>query len=54
MLGKSMEIDKIHRLEPSEKILAESGRILGDFIQYILGKELKSLRILNEIKKMMT
>jgi DNA repair protein RecO (recombination protein O) len=53
LMGKEIDIDRIHRLILSKKSLKESREILGSFIQHTLGKELKSLQVLNQIKRMM-
>lgn len=52
LMGKDMEIARIHRLALSEQAAVESREILIRFIRHILGKELKSLDILNKIKGM--
>jgi len=53
LMGKEMEMEKIHRLNLSRQSSRESKAILESFIQFILGKELKSVRILKEIKSLM-
>jgi DNA repair protein RecO (recombination protein O) len=45
-----MELDKIQRLKFTHQSLSESREILPRFISYQLGKELKSLKTLKEIK----
>ena len=52
LLGKTIDIDKIPRLAFSERTLKESSLMLGTFIRHILGKELKSLRVLNQFRLM--
>jgi len=52
VLGKNMETGRLHQLVFSETALKESRNALNAFIQHILGKELKSLNVLNEIKRM--
>ena len=52
LIGKEIEISKIHRLSLSGQAAEESKEILVSFIQYLLGKELKSLDVINKIKKM--
>jgi DNA repair protein RecO (recombination protein O) len=49
LLGREMEIDNLGRLLFTSQTAEESRRILGHFIRHILGRELKSLRVLNEI-----
>ncbi len=52
LTGKEMEISKIHRLSLSGQAADESKEILVSFIQHLLGKELRSLNVLNQIRKM--
>ncbi len=52
LLGKQTETDRIHRLVLSENALKESRVIFRHFIRHILGKEPKSLQVLDEISKM--
>lgn len=52
LMGKETEINRIHRLVLSERALKESRYIFRHFIRHILGKEPKSLRVLDEIRKM--
>ena len=52
LMGKEIEISKIHRLVFSKQSLKESSEILGSFIRHILGKNLNSLQVLNKIRKM--
>ncbi|MBN2179646.1 MAG: DNA repair protein RecO [Deltaproteobacteria bacterium] len=51
-MGNKMDTDRIHRLVLSKRALRESGDILRLFIRHILGKELKSLQVFNQIKNM--
>jgi len=44
-----MELEKIHRLRFTAQALSESRAVLPKFIAYQLGKELKSLKALNNI-----
>ena len=53
-MGKKMDTDRIHRLVLSKRALKESGDILRLFIRHILGKELKSQQVFNQIKNMQT
>ncbi len=53
LMGKEMEMAKIHRLNLSRQSSRESKAILESFIQFILGRELKSVRILREIQRLM-
>jgi DNA repair protein RecO (recombination protein O) len=52
VLGKNTETDRLHRLVFSETALNESRKALNAFIQHLIGRELKSLNVLNEIKRM--
>ena len=46
-----MELAKLHRLKFTPQALSESREILPRFITHQLGKELKSLKVLREIKR---
>lgn len=52
LMGKEMEMGKIHRLNLSEQSSRESRTIMESFIHFILGKELKSARIIREIQRL--
>ncbi len=52
LMGEKMGIDKIDRLRLSEQAAFEIREILNRFIRHILGKELKSLNVLKQIKEM--
>lgn len=52
LLGKEIDILKIHRITLSGQAAQESRNILSRFIHHLLGKELKSLQVLNQIRKM--
>ncbi|MBW2631145.1 MAG: DNA repair protein RecO [Deltaproteobacteria bacterium] len=52
LMGKQIETNRIHRLVLSETALKESRDIFRHFIRHILGREPKSLRVLDEIRKM--
>ncbi len=49
MASSRMELDKIGRLVPSPSILEEGNRVLRDFLRYQLGKELRTVRFIDEI-----
>ena len=53
LMGKQTETNRIHRLVLSENALKESRDIFRHFIRHILGREPKSLQVLDEIRKMM-
>ncbi len=52
LLGKDMERESLCRLNLSEQSARESRIFLGHFIEHLLGKEVKSLRVLREIREM--
>jgi DNA repair protein RecO (recombination protein O) len=51
LLGKGVDIERISRLTFSMRDREESRKALASFIRHLLGKELKSLNVLNEIKQ---
>lgn len=53
LMGKEIETDRIGRLILSENALRESSQLFRHFIRYILGREPRSLRVLDEINGMM-
>lgn len=53
LMGKEMEMGKIHRLSLSRQSSRESKAIMESFIRFTLGRELKSARILREISRLM-
>lgn len=52
LLGREIEIENMGRLLFTAQAAEESRRILSRFIRHILGRELKSLRVLNEINRL--
>ena len=52
LLGKEIGIQKINRISLSDQSAQESKIILSRFIHHLLGTELKSLHVLNQIRKM--
>ena len=50
LLGKDMEKEKLCRLILSEQAARESRYFLERFIAYLLGKELKSLHVIREVR----
>ena len=52
LLGKDMERERLGCLLMSEQAALESRRCLGRFIEYLLGKEIKSLRVIREIREL--
>jgi DNA repair protein RecO (recombination protein O) len=51
-MGREMEIDRLGRLLLSGQSADESRRLLAHFIRHILGRELKSVHVLNEIRRL--
>jgi DNA repair protein RecO (recombination protein O) len=49
LLGKEMDIEKIKLIYLSEGLAAESRDILCSFITYILGREVKSLKVMEQV-----
>jgi DNA repair protein RecO (recombination protein O) len=52
LLGREMEIGRLGRLLLSGQSADESRRLLAHFIRHILGRELKSVHVLNEIRRL--
>lgn len=52
ILGREMEIDRLGRLHLSDRSADESRRLLAHFIRHLLGRELKSVHVLNEIRRL--
>jgi DNA repair protein RecO (recombination protein O) len=52
LLGRDMEIGHLGRLLLSGQSADESRRLLAHFIRHILGRELKSIQVLNEIRRL--
>ena len=52
LLGREMEVDRLGRLHLSEQSAEESRRILAHFIRHLLGRDPKSVHVLNEIRRM--
>jgi DNA repair protein RecO (recombination protein O) len=51
-MGRELEPDLLGRLLLSGQAADESRRLLAHFIRHILGKELKSVQVLNEIRRL--
>jgi DNA repair protein RecO (recombination protein O) len=51
ILGKDMDIDKIKLIAISEALAQESRNLITGFISHILGREVKSLKILEQVRK---
>jgi DNA repair protein RecO (recombination protein O) len=52
LLGKEMVRENLNRLRLSEQSARESRLFLGRFIEHLLGKEVKSLHVIREIREM--
>ena len=52
LLGRELEIDRLGRLLLSDQSADESRLLLAHFIRHILGRELKSVHVLNEIRRL--
>jgi DNA repair protein RecO (recombination protein O) len=51
LMGKYMDIDKIKLVALSNSLAAESRSILIGFISHVLGREVKSLKVLEQVRK---
>lgn len=54
LLCRELPIDRLNRLLLTEQSAAESRRLLSHFIRHLLGRELKSLQVLNDIRRLVT
>jgi DNA repair protein RecO (recombination protein O) len=52
LLGKDMEIDKIKLVALSNSLAVESRDILIGFITHVLGREVKSLKVMEQVRNM--
>jgi len=51
LLGKDMAIDKMKMISMPECLASESRNILCGFISYVLGKEVKSLKVMEQVRR---
>ncbi|MEE9934900.1 MAG: DNA repair protein RecO [Deltaproteobacteria bacterium] len=51
LLGKDMDMEKMKRICMTDSLAAESRSILCGFIAYVLGKEVKSLKVLEQVRR---
>ena len=51
LMSQDMDMTKINRLIMSERSIQESRNILMHFIRHLLGKELKSLQVFHQVRK---
>lgn len=52
LLSREMALDRLSRLLLSDQSADECRRLLARFIRHILGRELKSLQVLNEVRRL--
>jgi DNA repair protein RecO (recombination protein O) len=52
LLGKDMNIDKIKSISLSDSLATESRNILTGFISHVLGREVKSLKVMEQVRKL--
>jgi len=52
LLGRETAIDRLGRIQLSGQSADESRQLLARFIRHILGRELKSIHVLNEIRRL--
>jgi DNA repair protein RecO (recombination protein O) len=52
LLGKDMNIDKIKSISLSDSLATESRNILIGFISHVLGHEVKSLKVMEQVRKL--
>lgn len=52
LLGKDMDIDKIKLIVLSEMLARESRGILVGFISHVLNREVKSLKVMEQVRKL--
>lgn len=54
ILGKNIALEKISRVAFSPQIVKESGDLLERFIHHLVGREIKSLKVLHQIRTMVS
>ena len=52
LLGKEMDIDKIKLITLTDSSAMESRNILTEFISHVLGREVKSLKVMEQVRKL--
>jgi len=52
LMARELEVDRLGRLHLSEQSAQESRRLLAHFIRHLLGRDPKSVHVLNEIRRM--
>ena len=51
LLGKDMDLEKMKRVCLSESLACESRNVLFSFISHILGKEVKSFKVMEQVRR---
>lgn len=51
LLGKDLDMDKMNRVCLSEDLAAQSRNILCNFITFVLGKEMKSFKVMEQVRR---
>ena len=54
LLGREMDMDKIKLIALSDSLAKESRSMLTGFISHVLGREVKSLKIMEQVRKLCT
>ena len=54
LLGKDMDVEKIKLIALSGSLALESRNILVGFISHVLNREVKSLRVMEQVRKLCT
>lgn len=54
LLGKDMDVEKIKLIALSGSLATESRNILVNFISHVLNREVKSLRVMEQVRKLCT
>ncbi|HAR48574.1 MAG TPA: hypothetical protein DCR81_00320, partial [Smithella sp.] len=54
LLGKDVDIDKIKLISFTNSLALESRSILTGFISHVLGREVKSLKVMEQVRKLCT
>ena len=52
LLGKDMDVDKIKLIALSDSLARESRSILSGFISHVLSREVKSLKVMEQVRKL--
>lgn len=52
LLGKEIEMDKIKCVAMNDALAAEARNLLVNFIAHILGREVKSLKVMEQVRKL--